>query len=781
MFYHLNITLRNLRRGGIYSIINIGGLAIGMAAAIFIILWVYHQWSYDRFHAKDDHLYCVWVQNGQFGCSNWTPRIMGPTLVEDYADIANQTRFNEWPQLVTHGDRKFNMLTALADPGFLEMFSFPLLHGDMHTALNDPHSVILTQDAARRLFGDENPIGKNIIMQTKYPVTVTGVMADLPANTQFKFDVVRPYLSLKETGGYDERWNNYSTVTYVELQANANGANVNHTIENIIRQYNKSDDPTKVFLYPLSKWHLYSRVENGKAAGGLIETVRLFSLIALLILFIACINFMNLSTARSSGRSRETGVRKVIGARRGQLIRQYLGESLLTTTIAAVFAVAMVVVCLPLFNAMVGEQLNPDFGNYAWWLALLVFILFTGLLAGSYPAFYLSSFLPVKVLKGVFKSGKDFVTSRKVLIVTQFALAVILMISTAVIHRQIRYAQDRNAGYNKDQLIYVELTEQMERNRSLLRQELLDSGVAMSVTRTTSPMTDKRSSSWGVEWTGKNPDDRTAFDLIYVDADWEKTTGTTILQGRDIDPYTYPTDSTAVLINETAVQAMGFDEPIGQTIRENGKSWHVVGVVKDFVIESPYEPVAPLIIGGPAGWFTVMHIKLNNANRVDDNLARIERIFKTYNPDFPFEYRFVDEAYAQKFANEQRVGTLISLFAGLAIFISCLGLFGLSAYMAENRRKEIGVRKVLGASVGNIASLLSREFLVLVSISLLIALPVAGYIMSQWLTLYPYHTNIPWWLLAAIAILTIGIALFTVVWQAIKVAMANPVKALKTE
>ncbi len=780
-FYHLKITLRNLRRGGIYSVINIGGLAIGMAATMFIMLWVYHQWSYDRFHEKEKQLYSVWNHHATNGIFEYTSRKLGPALVEDYKDIANMTRFEAWPHLITYGDKKINMETAIADPGFLTMFNFPLLEGDKNTALNNSHAVILTKDVAIRLFGEEDPIGKDVIVQNRYPATVTAVIADLPANTGFKFKAILSYLSFKETIGYNESWSNNSTITYVELQPGADATTVNSAIKDVVKRYTDDNNFPETFLYPITKWHLYSKVENEKAASGLIGTVRLFGLIGLLILVIACINFMNLSTARSAKRGREVGVQKVIGARRITLIRQFLGESLLTAAIASIFALVIVSICLPFFNTVMGEYLYLDFGNIGLWVALLVFILFTGILAGSYPAFYLSSFLPVKVLKGVFKNGSSLVTSRKVLIVTQFTFAIMLILSTVVIHRQIRYAQDRNTGYNKDQLIYVELNEQMEKNKELIRNELLGTGAAVSVTRTTSPMTGRRSSTWGIDWQGKDPEDRTTFNCLYVDSGWTETTGTIILQGRDIDPYTYATDSTAFLLNETAVKHMGFGEPIGQVLRDGGKDWHVIGVVKDFVIESPYDPIKPMVVGGPAGWLTVMHIKLNGANRMADNLAQAEQTFKTYNPDFPFEYTFVDESYAQKFAEEQRINTLIAWFTGLAVFISCLGLFGLSAYMAENRRKEIGIRKVLGASVLNITSLLSKEFLILVMISLAIAVPVSWWLMNQWLSGYAYRTNMPWWLFTTVGVLTIGIALFTVSWQAIKAATTNPAKIIKSE
>ncbi len=781
MFHHFKVAFRNIRRGGIYSIINVGGLAIGMAAAMLIMLWVYHQWSYDRFHAKKDQLYQVWSRNSDIGVWFNSPKILGTTLVDEYVDVADMTRFYTRSRLLTYEEQKINMATAFADPGFLTMFSFPLLQGDVHTALNDPYSIVLTQEAAKKLFGNDSPMGKTVVLNNKFPLIVTGVMANLPNNTKFDFETLSPYVLLKEAGGYDEDWGNYAGITYVELKPGATEASVNAVIKDVIRNHTNPDQKTEPFLHPITKWNLYSKVENGQITGGLIDTLRLFTGVALLILLIACINFMNLSTARSTKRAKEVGVRKVIGARRGILMRQFLGESILVSAIAAILAIGIVELCLPSFNQLMGKQLALGFDNMVFWAVLFFFILFTGVLAGSYPAFYLSSFLPIKVLKNMIINKTGTVTSRKVLIVTQFSFAIILIISTTVIHRQVQYAQDRQVGYDKDQLISVEMTGKINANSRLIREELLRTGTAVAVTRTLSPMTERWNNGMSMTWRGKDPNEKQIMNRFYVDAGWAATTGVDVIQGRDIDIYTYVTDSTAMLLNETAAQHMGFEEPIGEVIHDSGKEWHVVGVVKDFVMESPYNPVVPMIVGGPAGELYVMHIKLNGANNTANNLAKAEQIFKTYNSEFPFVYRFIDENYARKFADEQRTGTLATWFAILAIFISCLGLFGLSAYMAENRRKEIGVRKVLGASITNITSLLSKEFLMLVSISLVIATPIAWWAMSKWLAGYAYHTNMPWWLFVAVAALTIGIVLFTVSFQAIKAATANPVKAIKSE
>jgi len=500
-----------------------------------------------------------------------------------------------------------------------------------------------------------------------------------------------------------------------------------------------------------------------------------------LVLFIACINFMNLSTARSQKRAKEVGVRKVMGGKRLSLIRLFLGESTVIAFIAGAIALILALMVLPVFIILMEKQLELDMSNIWFWFAGLVFVLFTGLLAGSYPAFYLSSFRPVKVLKGIFRRKQSLVSPRKVLVVVQFTVACVLIMFTLLVHRQIRHVQDREIGYNKDQLIYLSLNADIGRNYETLRHELLNSGAALSLTRTLSPMTDRWSTAWDVHWRGKDPNAGVMFDFFQIDANWTKTTGVTIIEGRDIDIYTYPTDSTAMLLNESAVKAMNMDEPIGEIIHTQGANWHVVGVVKDFIMHSPYEDVAPMLVSGPSGWFSVLHIKLNGANRMTDNLAKVEQTTKQYNPNYVFEYQFVDEEYARKFQREQNMRTLATLFAGLTIFISCMGLFALVAYMAETRRKEIGIRKVLGASVTDIMILLSKEFLILVLISVAAASPVAWWAMNKWLAYYAYRTDIPWWLFVVVGGISLCIALLTVGFQSFRAATENPVKAIKSE
>ena len=787
--FHLKIMLRNLQRGGIYSAINISGLAIGMAAAILIFAWIYHEWSFDRFHAKEKQLYLAYDRakyDGEIRCWAWNPMPLAPALKADYPGIVGAARMMTRTLLYANEEIRVKINTGYTDPDFLTMFDFPLLQGNKETALNDPYSVVLTQNVAARLFGNEDAIGKTILFDNQHPMTVTGVMKDLPGNTLFKFNSVAfealaPMSFLIGKDGNLENWNTNNLGTFVELHPNADLDAVNESIRGIIQTHSNYQESPEVFLYPLGKQHLYSKFENGVPVGGLIETLRLFVVIACLILFIACINFMNLSVARSAKRAKEVGVRKVLGGKRLSLIGLFISESMIVSFIAGAIALTLAFMILPAFNTLMGQQLALNFTSVWFWLAILGFILFTGLLAGGYPAFYLSSFLPVKVLKGLVRTKQGLFSSRKILVVAQFTIAIALIVSTLVIHRQIKYARDRDSGYNKDQLIYASLEGDINKNYELIKYDLLNSGTAAAVTKTMSPMSQGWANTTGVEWKGKNPDTKITFELYYTDSDWTKTVGATVIEGRDIDINTFATDSTAVLINESAVKIMNLENPIGEIISTQRRDWHVVGIFKDFILQSPYEPVRPMLVGGPAGWFNVMHIKLNGANRMADNLAKAEQIFKQYNPAYPFEYKFIDEEYARKFQNEQKIGSLITWFAGLTIFISCLGLFALVAYMAETRRKEIGIRKVLGASVYDITFMLSKEFLILVLISIAISTPIAWWAMEKWLSNYAYRTDIPWWLFVTVGCLSLCIALLTVGFLAIKAATENPVNAIKME
>ena len=782
------VAFRNLGRSKLFAAINISGLAVGMASAALILLWIQNEVSHDRFHANLDRLYVMYNRD-QFSGQQWvwnsTPKIMGTTLKKDYPEVENVSRVNYATFLCTVGERRLKGSTNIVDSGFLQMFSFPLLEGDKSTALSKPFSMVVTEAFAKKMFGDEDAMGKTIRLDSTDMFTVTGVLKDLPNNTVFDFEFLIPWSYMTKLKWDDDSWGNNGIQTYVLLKKGASQANFDNDVRNItINHTRDTRDPstTRVFSWPLAKQWLYGKNDDGRLVAGRMVTVRLFSVIAAFILLIACINFMNLSTARSEKRAREVGIRKVAGAGKLSLISQFVGESILLSLFAGIIAWAIVQLSLGSFNTLVKRNLFLDYGDYRFWLYSFGFILFTGILAGSYPAFFLSSFKPVKVLKGSFKAAHSAVNPRKVLVVLQFTFAIILIICTMIIVRQIKYAEARDTGYDRDKLVYSFLTGDTYKNYDIIKQGLLNSGAAVAVTKSMSPITQRYSDSWGFSWPGSTKEDsKLDFIRMSTDADFTKAMGITLLQGRDIDIRTYPTDSNAVLLNETALKKMHLQNPLGTIIRNDDEKWVVVGVVKDFIIESPYEPINPMMINGPSSWFNVVHYKLNPARPVKEDLRLAEQVFKQYNPQYPFEYHFADEEYAKKFEDSKQTGTLAALFAGLTVFISCLGLFGLAMFMAAARMREIGVRKVLGASVGSITALLSKDFLRLVVIAFLVAIPISWYSMHEWLQHYTYNIGIEWWIFALAGLLSVAIALATVSFQAIRSAIANPVRSLRTE
>jgi len=785
----LKVAWRNLFRGKGFSFINISGLAVGMASALLILLWVQNEISYDRFYTHSDRLYQVWrngKDNNGIVSFNITPQIVGPAMKHQYPEVERASRvFWDETLLFSRGDKKINIRGTMADPDFLTMFDFPMVSGDRSTALSDPSRIVITEKTAKAFFGSVDPMGKTIRVDNKYEYVVSAVLKDLPNNTQFDFEFILPWEYLKTQGATDSSWEKNSVRNYVMLKPHTDLAAFNAKSRNIYTEHHVTWFAEN-FLYPVSQLRLYSDFSNGKPTGGRIERVRIFIVIAVFILLIACINFMNMSTARSEKRAKEVGIRKVSGALRGSLIGQFLGESVLLAAFAGIIALLLVEISLPFFNQLVTKQLAIGFSNVYFWLAFIGFVLFTGLMAGSYPAFFLSSFRPVSVLKGSFKQANALVTPRKVLVVLQFSFAIILVVCTIVIGQQVRYARDREVGYDRQDMIYTFLSGDIPKNYTSIKNDLLSQRIATGVTKSSGPLTETYSTG-GADWPGKDANDKTEFNLLYCDGGLVRTAGLRLVAGRDINLDQYPNDSTAIILNEGAAKAMGFkDNAIGQVIDRGAwgvaEGWHIVGVIRDFIMESPFEKVKPMIIMGPrANWFNLMHIKLNPAHSTAQGLAGVERVMKQYNPLYPFDAHFIDQQYAKKFEDEQASGTLTALFAGLTVFISCLGLFGLAAYMAENRIKEIGVRKVLGASAASIAGLLSRDFVKLVLIAMLVASPVAWWVMSRWLAGYAYHIGLSVWIFVMAGAGAVLIALATVSFQAIRAAVANPVRSLRSE
>jgi putative ABC transport system permease protein len=785
------VVYRNLLRNKGFSAINITGLAVGMAAAILILLWIHDEQSYDGFHENKNRIYEVWNRvpfDGKVASWNTVSALTARAIEKDLPEIERAVRVNSNEgYLFSVGDKKMMKSGVTVDTGFLQMFSFPMLKGDPVTALSDVHSVVLTEKTASSLFGNEDAMGKIVKIENSENFTVTGILKDLPNNTRFNFEYILPWSSLKYKDGEDLGWNDNSTPTYVMLKPNVSYAGIAPKVKTLKQHYSDEAKTMKweLFIYPLDRWRLYSSFTDGvEDSGGRSTFVKIFGIIAGLILLIACINFMNLSTARSEKRAKEVGIRKVVGANKRTLIIQFIGESVFIALLAGVVALIIVQISLPGYNQLTEKKLFISFSNIYTWIAFIGFILFTGLLAGSYPAFYLSSFQPVKVLKGTFKKVNALVTPRKALVILQFTCATVLIICTIIVKQQIDYARNRETGYNKDNIVYHFMTGDIPKNYALIKNELIESGIAASVTRTNSPLTERWSNGWGQNWVGKDPNDKTSFDRYLSDEGLGVTAGLQFIQGRDFDLKKFPTDSTGLIINESSLKIMKFKDPIGKVVNDLGIDWHIVGVIKDFILTSPYEPTRPILICGAKSsfmTFKVVQIKLNGNNTTAKSLRKVEAIFKKYNPEYPFEYQFVDQAYAKKFENEQRQGVLAALFAGLTIFISCLGLFGLAAYMAENRIKEIGVRKVLGASVTSITTLLSKDFVKLVIISFLLAAPLSYWSMYKWLEGYEYRVSIHWWVFALACFLSVAIAILTVSYQAIKAALMNPVTSLRKD
>jgi ABC-type antimicrobial peptide transport system permease subunit len=781
---------RSLLRGKSFSFINICGLAVGMAGATLILLWLTNELSYDRFHVNGDRIYKLYVMTDIPGEKHLTIDVasqpIGSAMKAKFPEVEAFSRMQPVTQfLFTAGDKSFTRLKGdFVDPAFLKIYSFPLVAGNRDEQLGSVNSIVVTEKLARKLFGTTDAVGKTIRINSMDNFTVTGVLKDLPANTEFNFEYLVPWDYMKKLGMNNEDWVSNNSYTYLLLRPHTDVAAFNDKIRDFTRVNTGNNNLWLHFVYPLRKWHLYSTFDNGVPVGGRIETVKVFGLIAVFILLIACINFMNLSTARSEKRAKEVGIRKVAGAGRGPLIGQFMAESFVTVVIAGVIALLLVQLLLPAFGQMVGTELIIPYGSPFFWLGTVGFLLFTSLLAGSYPAFYLSAFKPVGIFRKQFRRTRAILSPRKVMVVLQFTFAIVLIISTLIVRNQLQHAEDRDAGYSRNNLIYVDFEGDIQKNYPLIRQELLQSGVAVAVSQNLQNMSDGSGRSWGYRWPGEPARDTIiGLNFYSTDADLVRTMGMHLLAGRDINVYEHPTDSLAMLLNETAVKLMGFKDPIGQVIYNpyDNVRWHVVGVVKDYVDGAPYDSVPPVMILGPAYGYSTMHIRFNPANATAASLEKAQVIFKKYNPAYPFDYRFVDQEYARNFEDAQRIKTMAGLFAALAVFISCLGLFGLSAYVAESRIKEIGVRKVLGASVPGIARLLSIDFIRLVLIAFVIAAPVAWYAMNRWLASYAYRITIGWVVFAVAGVLAVAIALLTVSFQAVKAAMANPVRNLRSE
>ena len=801
---YFKIAWRNLVRSKGYSAINIGGLAIGMAVAMLIGLWVYDELTFDKYHKNYDRIAQVMIKsnfNGQGFSTVSLPRPLEQELRTKYGRNFKNIVMSRWNEghILSAGNKKLSQTGRFMQVEAPEMLSLKMLSGNW-SGLKDPHSIILSSSLAKAFFGDDDPMNKMMRIDNQMDVKVTGIYEDLPHNTEFKdvkfistWDLL--LANNKWMQEASDQWDNSSFLMYVQLQPNTTFESVSAIIKHA--KHDNVDADTKkfnpqVFLNPMSKWHLYSEWKNGVNIGGRIQYVWLFSIIGLFVLLLACINFMNLSTARSEKRAKEVGIRKAIGSMRSQLIRQFLSESLLVTFLAFLLATLLAVVSLSWFNDLADKRMTIVWWNPYFWIISLAFIALTGFIAGSYPALYLSSFNAIKVLKGTFCAGRFATLPRKVLVVLQYTVSVGLIIGTIVVYKQIQYAKNRPVGYSRDGLLMIQVKSQDLRDKfDMISQELKSKGVAEAVSGSSGPITAIWSNNGGFEWRDKDPNKVEGFGTIWITPDYGKTVGWQVKEGRNYSPdlasdsISFPVRPDlqhSLIINEAAATYMGFTNPVGENITWDRVRFTIVGVVKDMIMESPFNPVRQavyLVNGDNANNY--MNIRITPTISMKDAIAKTEAVFKKVVPAVPFDYQFADIEYALKFAAEERIGKLASVFATLAILISCLGLFGLASFVAEKRTKEIGVRKVLGASVYNLWKLLSTDFVVLVIISCLIAIPFAWYYLHQWLLNYEYRTGISWWIFPFVIAGALLITLVTVSFQAIKAAISNPVRSLRTE
>ncbi|MGZ3999062.1 MAG: ABC transporter permease [Mucilaginibacter sp.] len=789
---YLKIAWRNLIKNKVSSIINIGGLAVGMAVVMLIGLWMWDELSFDKYHKNYSRIAQVIqnvTNNGEVQTWWQVPYPLAAELRKsygsDFKSVVMATGVGD--NMLALGDKKLSEKGAFMEAAGPDLFTLKMLKGNRE-ALKDPSSVLISASTARAFFANDDAMFKVLKLNNQGNVKVAGVYEDLPRNATLA-DMAfigswDRFASDNQLSQMKEPWRPNFVSIYVQLADNADLDKVSLKIRDEklrhVSAFLAKKKPA-LFLEPMSKWHLYTEFKEGKNTGGRIQYVWLFGTIGVCVLLLACINFMNLSTARSEKRAREVGIRKAIGSLRAQLVYQFFSESLLCVMVAFAVSLLLVQLSLSFFNQVADKQMIIPWTNPGFWIAGIGFSFITGLITGSYPAFYLSSFKPIKVLKGSFRVGRLASMPRKVLVVLQFTVSVVLIIGTIVVFRQIQFAKDRPVGYSRDGLIAVPMmTNEIHKHFDVVKLNLINSGAIAAMAEAGSPPTSGAGSTSAVEWPGKDPNLSTDFQQNNISYDYGKTIGWEFSAGRDFSR-SFLSDSSAVIINQAAADFMNMKKPTDTYITFYGKQYNIVGVTKDIIIGSPYEQTRPVIYflsKDPSGY---MLLKINPKISANAAVDKIASVFKTYNPEQPFEYHFVDQEYAKKFGNEERVGKLATAFASLAIFISCLGLFGMASFMAEQRIKEIGVRKVLGASVFNLWQLLSKDFAVLVIISLIIASPLAYYLMHTWLQNYQYHTGVAWWIFAVTGLGAMLITLLTVSYQSIKAALANPVKSLRTE
>jgi ABC-type antimicrobial peptide transport system permease subunit len=786
---HLKIAFRNLWMHATSSIINIVGLAIGLASCLMLMLYVSYEWNYDRQFKGWENVYQVMTNfeddKGNITSTGFhTGNVIAQTIKAEIPEVEATARIGYGGQaLIANGQKSFKKEAKFADPDLLKIYNYEFLAGNPETALSTPNSIVITQKTARLLFPEGDALNKSIRYNDASDFIVAGVIKDLPQNLSNGFDVLMPwsFYETLNTWVKEPTWGNFNWQTLLRLREGSDIGLVNRKMAGMMKKKQRFLT-AEAFLFRLSDKHLYGKFVNGKNAGGDIERIYLFVALATGILLIACVNFMNLATAKSERRAKEVAVKKTIGASRGSLISQFITESMLLTVIGVLVAVALVEILLPSFNNLLQIDLHITYTNAWSWLGITGIILLTGLIAGSYPALYLSSFNPITTLKKKGGApGRLPIRFRQVLVVGQFCFAIILIIATLVIYNQVQFIKNRPVGYDVSLLAEMHQEGALEQKYEVLKSELLRSGAVVDMCQTSSTIAHDGASFWGFEWPGMAEKDKLiAFDLIATTYDFISTHGIQLLSGRDFSK-DLASDTAGLLLSSAAVKVMGLKNAVGTRVKYQGEDATIVGVFKDFIWGSPYQSSKPMVVAFNKDWTGNITMRLNPQRSLSENIETITRITKRINPAYPVEIKFVNELYAQKLQAERTLGILANLFGGLAIFISCLGLFGLAAYSAEQRSKEFGVRKVLGASIANIMQLLSMSFMKMILIAVIIGVPIACYLMNNWLSHFEFRTTISWWIIAAAICGTFLVALLTISYQAYKTATGNLVNALKYE
>ena len=789
---NLKIALRNLWKNKGFSLINIGGLAIGLACCLMLMLYVNYEWSYDKQYKNVDNIYFTKLNikfNGNIMSTGAIPNKLAAAALQEIPGLKNATRIADESgnRLFSHEQKKFKLKSKYVDPSFINILSYNFLAGDKKTALNDPNSIVITASTAQKLFGKVDVMGQSVKWDNQKILKVSAVIEDLPQNQSIQFEVLHPWSFFNQINPDDKNngWGNISCMTLFELKENTSLATVNNLFKNFI--VNKDAELKSYvyepFLFPLKKVHLYNQFENGKVVGGKIDEVKLFAFLAICVLFIACINYMNLSTAKSEKRAREVGVRKALGSARTSLMGQFMLESILTSLLAMIIAIALLEISLPYFNNLLAISIQINYASYLFLGGVICIALLTGVLAGSYPSFYLSSFIPVKVLKG-FKGSTGTLSFRRALVVLQFTLSICMIISAIVVHRQIQFLKNKPLGFEQNNMVQLDLEGEL-RNPSkleLFKTQLKNSAAIVAASEFAQQFTTGGSITGDVNWPGKAADDKSIISYRSTGFDFVNTIGAKLVAGRDFSAQFSADTNSSVLLNETAVKHMNLKNPIGQIITwGDNLPLKVVGVVKDYFNEDLGQKVEPTIYYYSINQSNVLLMRLNPDQALNASIQHIKQLSQQLNPAYPAILTFVNEGMEEKLQSERLLSVLSNFFGGFAIFISCLGLLGLALYMAEQRSKEISIRKVLGANLGDILVLLNKDFLKLVVFSNVIAIPIAYILVSNWLQKYEYKTEVGYlpFLMAIMA--SVFIAVLSVSLQTFKVAKANPIDALKYE